>query len=94
MYTLEILNPEGVSEANDQDTTLAARPASLDGLRVGLVWNGKRGGREALAKAGELLRERYRDLVVAQYDGGQPCREELLQRAARECDVFIGSTGD
>jgi uracil-DNA glycosylase len=94
MYTLEVLNPEGVNEAKEQDARLAVRPPSLDGLRAGLVWNGKRGGREALAKVSELLRERYRDVTLSLYDGGQPCRQELLQRAVRECDVFIGSTGD
>jgi hypothetical protein len=41
-----------------------------------------------------LLTDRYRGVTLRTYDGSQPCRPELLQQALRECDVFVGSTGD
>ena len=94
MYKLEILHPVGVSEADGKRVTPAPRPASLDGLRVGLLWNKKRGGLEALTRAGDLLRERYRGVTTVLYEGSQPCREDVIERAARECDAVIASTGD
>ena len=94
MYTLEILNPVAASQGDQMPAKAAARPRSLDGLTVGLVWNAKRGGLEALAKAGELISTRYSGVTLRTYEGSQPCRSELLERAIRECDIFIGSTGD
>ena len=94
MYALEVLNPTGASEADGKLASPAGRPESLDGLTVGLLWNGKRGGQETLAKAGELLQHRYTGVSLRTYQGSRPCARELLERAARECDVFIGSTAD
>jgi hypothetical protein len=94
MYTLEVLNPVALGQADDDVVAPAPRPATLDGLVVGLIWNKKRGGLEALARAGELIRTRYRGVTLRTYEGSQPCRPELLQQALRECDVFVGSTGD
>ena len=94
MHTLELLSPVALGQADDKTATPAPRPATLDGLVVGLVWNKKRGGLEALARAGTLIRERYRDVTLRTYEGSQPCRPEVLQQALRECDVFVGSTGD
>jgi hypothetical protein len=94
MHTLEVLSPVALGQADDKTVTPAPRPATLDGLVVGLVWNKKRGGLEALARAGALIRERYRDITLHTYEGSQPCRPEVLHLALRECDVFVGSTGD
>ncbi len=94
MYTLRVLSPEAADQGSDGMSRPASRPASLEGLSVGLVWNMKRGGREALTRAGELLSSRYRGVTVRLYEGGQPCNRQLLETAARESDIFIGSTGD
>jgi hypothetical protein len=94
MYKLEILHPVGMNEAEGKRVMPAPRPVSLDGMRVGLLWNKKRGGLEALTHAGNLLRDRYRGLTTTLYEGSQPCREEVVERAARECDVVVASTGD
>jgi hypothetical protein len=94
MYSLEVLSPVALGEADVKSAAPASRPATLDNLVVGLVWNKKRGGLEALARAGALLKDRYRGVTLRTYDGSQPCRPELLQQALRECDVFVGSTGD
>lgn len=94
MYTLEVLNPVAASEADDKLTNPGPRPNSLDGLTVGLLWNGKRGGQEALARAGELIQNRYSGVTLRSYQGSRPCSKELLEQALRECDVFVGSTGD
>ena len=94
MFTLEVLNPVARSEGDIKVSKAARRPRSLDGLTLGLLWNSKRGGEIALVKAGELVRNKYKNVKVIRYNGSWPCEKELMARAKQECDVFIGSTGD
>ena len=94
MFTLEVLNPVAQSEGEGKASGSARRPRSLDGLTLGLLWNSKRGGDIALAKAGELVSNKYKNVKVIRYDGTMPCEKELMERARQECDVFIGATGD
>jgi len=94
MFTLEVLNPVARSEGETKVSGAARRPRSLDGLTLGLLWNSKRGGEVALVKAGELIRNKYKNVKVIRYDGTMPCEKELMERARQECDVFIGATGD
>ena len=94
MFTLEVLNPVARSEGDIKVSKAARRPRSLDGLTLGLLWNSKRGGEIALVKAGELVRNKHKNVKVIRYDGSMPCEKKLMERARQECDVFIGSTGD
>lgn len=94
MFTLEVLNPVAESEGERNMTGAARRTKSLNGMTLGLLWNAKRGGEVALMKAGELIRQRYRDVKVIRYDGSMPCDQEIMERAVKECDIFVGSTGD
>ena len=97
MATVEVLNPVATTEAEQQKAKAfepARRPASLDNLTVGLIWNSKRGGELALDHAGKLLQSGYSNVKVVRYDGSMPCDKALLERAKKECDVFVGSTGD
>ena len=94
MFTLEVLNPVAQSAGLGAVSGAAPRPKSLDGLTLGLLWNSKRGGEVALAKAAELLKAKYRNLRVIRYDGSMPCDQPLLDKARHECDVFVGSTAD
>ncbi len=94
MYTMEVLHPVAEAEGDKKVSRPAPRPNSLDGLTIGLVWNAKRGGLDALGKAGELISNKYSGVTVKRYEGSQPCKRELLEQAVRECDVFVGSTAD
>ena len=94
MFTLEVLNPVARSEGETKVSGAARRPRSLDGLTLGLLWNSKRGGEVALVKAGELIRNKYKNVKVIRYDGTMPCEKALMERAKQECDVFIGSSAD
>lgn len=94
MFTLEVLNPVARSEGETKVSGIARRPRSLDGLTLGLLWNSKRGGEIALDKVAELVRNKYRNVKVIRYDGSMPCEKALIEKAKRQCDVFIGSTGD
>lgn len=94
MFALEVLSPVARTEGIMKVSKAAPRPNSLDALTLGLIWNSKRGGELALTKAGELVSRKYKNVKVIRYDGSMPCDAELLERAKRECDIFIGSTGD
>jgi hypothetical protein len=94
MFTLEVLNPVAQSEGEIKVASAARRPRSLDGLTLGLLWNAKRGGEIALTKVGELISNMYQNVKVIRYDGSMPCDEEIIERATRECDIIVGSTGD
>jgi hypothetical protein len=96
MPTLEVFNPVARSQAEQAVKAFepARRQRALDGLTLGLIWNSKRGGEVALEHAGKLLQARYGNLKVVRYDGSMPCDNTLLERARKECDIFVGSTGD
>jgi hypothetical protein len=96
MFALEVLNPVARSEGESKKvmSKAARRPRSLDGLTLGLIWNSKRGGDVALDKAGELIKSRFKDVKVIRYDGTMPCEKKLMEKAKKECDIFVGSTGD
>ena len=71
------------------------RPASLDGKTVGLLWSGTHGGDIALKRAGEMLQERFDDVTVNFYTGGNyPAPPPIVNQAGEECDVVIGATAD
>ena len=94
MFTLEVLDPNAQSEGDTKVSGAAKRPRSLDGLTLGLLWNSKRGGDIALAKAADLLGKKYKNVKTIQYIGSHPCEKEIMEKAKQECDIFIGSTGD
>jgi hypothetical protein len=94
LFTPEVLNPVAQSEGETNVTGTAIRPGSLDGLTLGLLWNSKRGGEIALMKTGEFISNNYKNVKVIRYDGSMPCEKEIIEKAKRECDVFVGSTGD
>ena len=94
MHTLEVLNPVATVQGELKRSPAAPRPRTLDGLTLGLLWNGKRGGEVALMHAAQLLQGRYQNLKTIRYDGSMPCPPAMVQRAHQECDVVIGSTAD
>jgi|TARA_B100001167_G_C16737175_1_gene289097 hypothetical protein len=71
------------------------RPKSLDGLTIGLVWSGTHGGDLALNRAGEIIQERFSDVSINFYTGGNyPTPPPIVKQAGEECDVVIGATAD
>ncbi len=94
MAKLVTLNPVAEMQQQAVQTDIAARPASLDGLRLGLVWNRKRGGDAVLNRVGEELSKRYTNISVKLYEGGIPSAAAVLDQAAEESDVVVGSSSD
>ena len=94
MAELQVLNPVAARQSAEVTTEAAARPASLDGKKVGLIWNRKYGGNAVLKRVGEMLRERFKDVDVRLYPGGIPVPQAVLDEAIEECDVFVGASSD
>ncbi|MFC1910541.1 hypothetical protein ACFLXC_04570 [Chloroflexota bacterium] len=95
MVKLEVLNPSGKIQKVDK-RPLAPRPSSLDGKRIGLVYNLKTGGDTLLARTAELLKERYKIKEVSWYK--RPCcmapPEGYIEDAAAGSDVIIAAAAD
>ena len=94
MGKLVTLNPVAELQQSGVQTDIATRPKTLDGLKVGLVWNRKRGGDAVLKRVGEELSKRYRLASMKVYEGGIPAPAALLDEVARESDVVVGSSSD
>ena len=93
MSSLEVMNPTAEPYAGNVGR-IAARPKTLAGARLGLLWNGKRGGDIALGHVSELLSRQYQGLQIKDYPGAFPCDEGLLLRAVEECDVIVAASAD
>jgi hypothetical protein len=102
MARLEIVNPVAEPLASTDAAERfdpAPRPAELDGLRIGLFWNGKPQGDVGLAHTRALLERLYDDVTFVEVFGerGALARfaaEGQLALMESECDVVIGSTAD
>ncbi len=95
MHLLEVLNPIGRQRGLMNSLTITPRPDTLDNKIVGLLWSGTHGGDLALRRAGEMLQERFDNVSVNFYTGGNyPAPPPIVQQAAKECDVVIGATAD
>ena len=95
MYVLEVLNPVAQQRGVLTAMAISPRPSSLDHKTVGLLWSGTHGGDVALKRAGELLQERFTNVTLNFYTGGNyPAPPPIVQQAGQECDVVIGATAD
>ncbi len=95
MHLLEVLNPIAQQRGVLTAMSINARPASLDDKIVGLLWSGTHGGDVALRRAGEMLQERFSNVTVNFYTGGNyPAPPHIVRQAGEECDVVIGATAD
>lgn len=95
MYLLEVSNPVANQRGMMNVLKPNARPSTLDGKTIGLLWSGTHGGDLALNRAGELIQQKYKDVTVNFYTGGNyPSPPPIVKQAAEECDVVIGATAD
>ena len=77
--------------------TLARRPASLAGLRLGLVDNTKFNSDKLLLKIGELLKQEYGVAQTTLYNkrnASVPAHEEIIADIRRSCDLVVAGIGD
>jgi hypothetical protein len=92
---LSVLNPVAQQRGMMNIIKPNQRPSTLEGATVGLVWSGTHGGDLALNRAGEMIQERFSNVSVNFYTGGNyPSPPHIVKQAAEECDVVIGATAD
>lgn len=90
---MKIVNPVGTPRR--EELQIAARPASLDGLRLALLHNGKPGGRELLQRLGEQLRSEHGIKDVTYWSKPHPSAGAVfLDDLAERTDVVVGALSD
>ena len=95
MATIEVLSPASVTTANA--VPLATRVPTLEGRIVGLLNISKSCTRPFLDRVEELLQREHGVGRIIRYDkkaAALPVPDEMLEAAARECDVVINGIAD
>ena len=90
--TIEVLNPRG--RLHQTAIPLAPRPASLDGLRPGILENRKANAKLLLERLVEGLRERHElgPTALRSKNASAPAPSSVLEAFANEADfVLVGS---
>ena len=92
---LKVLDPT-TGPARGRET-LAARPATLDGAAVGVIWNGRAFGDLIISEALDILKQRHRigDVVFREKPFlGNIAPEPILAEMAARARVVITGVGD
>ena len=79
------------------DGVIADRPKTLDGVRIGLLANGKMNSVEMLTALHDVLADRYEFGGVVErnkMNASRPCPEDIIDEMVDKCDVVITSSGD
>ena len=96
--TSAILDPTGLSSRKTTERlTLAARPADLAGMKIGLLENGKQNARRFLEDVADVLRDRYgagAATLRRKEIFSQPAPPELVDQLSAESDVVVIGIGD
>lgn len=79
---------------------VASRVSTLEGRRVGLLWNGKPNGDKFLDRVAENLGKKYKNIeIVKLWEADSEFiaykhSDESLDRIANSADIVIAATGD
>ena len=92
---LVTLDPRGSSV--HEDTSIAPRPRSLDGLVIGLLSNNKPNSELLLRDVADLVKQQYEIKDVIEANKGShriPAPAEIISNLAERCDVVITATAE
>ena len=92
---LVTLDPRGGS--THENTGIAARPQSLDGMVIGLLSNNKPNSELLLRDVADLVRQQFdvKDVVEANKGSHRiPAPPEMIADLAERCDVVITATAE
>ena len=92
---LVTLDPRGGS--THEDTGIAPRPDSLDGLVVGLLSNNKPNSELLLRDVADMLKQQYsvKDIIEANKGSHRiPAPAEMIADLSERCDVVITATAE
>ena len=92
---LVTLDPRGSS--THENTGIAPRPGSLDGLVIGLLSNNKPNSELLLRDVADMLKRKYtvRDVIEANKGSHRiPAPAEMIADLSERCDVVITATAE
>ncbi|MBC8550785.1 MAG: hypothetical protein H8D23_14165 [Candidatus Brocadiales bacterium] len=92
---IEVLRPTGMVLENKAEA--AVRDVSLDGKRIGLVWNHKDYGDKLLDAVEEIFKERYPKAILSRFQLKECCKkppEGEIESIAKEVDAVVYTLGD
>ena len=92
---MELMDPTGTTP--DHEHHMAPRLASVDGLRIGLLTNGKVNADVLIKETAELFRRRNGCTVaelIDKRDASRPAPEGMLAEIAADCDLLLTAVGD
>lgn len=92
---LFVFDPRGRVESDE--TPISPRPASLDGLRLGILDNSKWNANKLLRGAQAALGAKFRFAAVNYYvkhSFSKDAAPELVAQIAAECDLLLTAIGD
>ena len=97
MATYRVYRPTpDKAEETASELGLARRPGSLDGTRIGLLWNAKVNADIYLHRLQELIEERHPGVEFvwqAKPTASKPMEPEVLDEM-RTCDLVVTAFGD
>jgi len=89
--SLVCLNPQGILEIPAPSGLVNPRVKDLAGKKIGIIWDGKKGGDNFCIAVEELLKERYPSATTFRLVWGDA---EAAAKAKKEMDTFIYGVGD
>ncbi len=93
--TIVVLDPTAVGRA--QERPLAPRPETLEGKRIGLLWNGKSNADVFLSEVEKLLVHTYHPASTrnwSKHNASATAFESLIEELAQGCDLVVNGIGD
>jgi hypothetical protein len=89
--TLKCLNPQGILDIPTPSGLKNPRVNDLAGKKIGIIWDGKKGGDNYCAAIEELLKEKFPSAITFRLVWGDA---EAAERAKKEMDTFVYGVGD
>ncbi len=89
--SLECLNPQGMLDYPAPVGLKNPRMQDLAGKKIGIIWDGKKGGDNYCAAVEELLQQKYPTAITFRLVWGDAAAAE---KAKKEMDTFIYGVGD
>ena len=88
---------EPTTEVAGRRIAYAARPKSLDGLRIGLVDNTKHNSDQLLLRIAALLEGKSgakAHIIRKKHSAGAAPHAEMIEEYKANCDVIVAGVGD
>jgi hypothetical protein len=93
--SIQIYDP--TTEVNPRRIAYAARPGTLEGLKIGLVDNTKHNSDQLLLRIAAVLEEKHgakAHIIRKKKSSGAAPHAEIIEEYKANCDVIVAGVGD